>query len=166
MTPQSPSVATADRSALHSTFVIERTLDASPARVFAAFADQAAKARWFVGPERWQSSDHRLDFRVGGIEHLRNKVPDGPTHTFDARYEDIVPDRRIVYTYVMHLDDMRISVSLATLELLPSGAGTHLILTEQDAFLDGADLPIQREQGTRELLDNLEAYLRRASTAA
>ena len=65
----------------------------------------------------------------------------------------------------MHLDDQRISVSLATLELLPAGAGTKLILTEQDAFLDGADLPIQREQGMRALLDNLEAYLKRTSAA-
>jgi hypothetical protein len=37
-----------------------------------------------------------------------------------------------------------------------------LIITEQDAFLDGADLPAERERGTRELLDNLAAELRRA----
>jgi len=46
---------------------------------------------------------------------------------------------------------------------LPAGGGTSLVLTEQDAFLDGADFPSQREQGTRELLDNLEAELRRSS---
>jgi uncharacterized protein YndB with AHSA1/START domain len=150
---------------LHATFVIERTFEAAPAQVFAAFADRAAKASWFVGPDHWQAFDYRLDFRVGRSEHLSNKVPGGPTHTFDARYEDIVPAQRIVYTYEMHLDDRRISVSLATLELLPAGAGTKLILTEQDAFLDGADLPIQREQGMGALLDNLEAYLKRTSTA-
>ena len=39
------------RSTQHATFVIERTYAASPARVFNAFADRAAKARWFVGPD-------------------------------------------------------------------------------------------------------------------
>ncbi len=41
------------RSVHHATFVIERILDATPARVFAAWADPVAKARWFVGPEEW-----------------------------------------------------------------------------------------------------------------
>ena len=36
-----------ERSTEHSTFVVERTYPASPARVFAAWADPAAKARWF-----------------------------------------------------------------------------------------------------------------------
>jgi len=62
----------------------------------------------------------------------------------------------------MHLDEKRISVSLSTIELLPGGAGTRIVMTEQDAFLDGADLPSERERGTHELLDNLAADLRRA----
>ena len=35
-------------------------------------------------------------------------------------------------------------------------------MTERDAFLDGADFPAQREQGTRDLLDNLAAELSRS----
>ena len=59
----------------------------------------------------------------------------------------------------MHLDDKRISVSLATVELKPAGAGTRLIFTEQAVFLDGYDNPAQREEGTRALLDNLDTSL-------
>ena len=55
----------------------------------------------------------------------------------------------------MHLDDTRISVSLATLEFAPDGDGTRLTLTEQGAFLDGYDDDDQRKQGTEWLLDNL-----------
>ena len=40
-------------------------------------------------------------------------------HRFDSLYYDIVPDERIVYSYEMHLDDKRISVSLATIEFAP-----------------------------------------------
>jgi uncharacterized protein YndB with AHSA1/START domain len=113
------------RSTHHATFVIERTHPASPARVFRAFADPRAKARWFVGPDDWESSDHELDFRVGGREHVSSGPKEGPVHTFDARYQDIVPDQRIIYSYDMHLDDKRISVSLATIELKPSGKDGH-----------------------------------------
>jgi uncharacterized protein YndB with AHSA1/START domain len=75
-----------------------------------------------------------------------------------------VPDERIVYTYEMHLDDQRISVSLGTVELKPAEAGTRLVYTEQGAFLDGLDTPAQRKQGTEALLDALGEELRREAT--
>jgi uncharacterized protein YndB with AHSA1/START domain len=162
MTTRSPeSPASTGRSVQHSTFVIYRTFDASPAQVFNAFAEPAVKARWFVGPERWQSSDHSLDFRVGGREHLSSRAPNGVTHIYDAIYQDIVPDRRIVSSYEMHLGEKRISVSLSTLELIAEDGRTRLVMTEQDAFLDGVEVPGDRERGTRELLDNLAAELGR-----
>ena len=71
-----------------------------------------------------------------------------------------MPDRRIVSTYDMHVDEIRISVSLATVEFKPERGGTRMIYTEQGAFLDGHDTPAVREQGTRGLLDTLDAALR------
>jgi uncharacterized protein YndB with AHSA1/START domain len=147
-----------ERSVTHSTFVVERTYEASPARVFAAWADPAAKARWFGGPA---DSGFELDFRVGGRETIRGGADGGPVYVFEARYQDIVPDHRIVYTYDMYLHETRISVSLATVQFSAEGTGTRLTFTEQDAFLDGLDTPDLREQGTGELLDALGAELRR-----
>src|SRR2546429_523910 len=155
-----------ERSVTHATFVVERTYDAPPARVFAAWANPAAKARWFAGPDEWGPGEHELDFRVGGREISRGGPKGGPVHAFDGRYHDIVPDQRIVYTYDMHLDDTRISVSLATVELKPAGTGMRLTFTEQGAFLDGHDTPAQREQGTGALLDALGAELRREPASA
>jgi uncharacterized protein YndB with AHSA1/START domain len=154
------------RSVTHATFVIERAYNASPPRVFAAWANPAAKRRWFAGPDDWDQGEYVLDFRVGGRERAGGGPKGGPVHRYDALYWDIVPNERIVSTYEMHLDDKRISVSLATVELRPEGAGTRLILTEHGAFLDGYDNPEQREQGTRELLDALEAALRGATASA
>ena len=139
------------RSTTHSTFVIERDYDASAARVFAAWADKSAKGQWF-GPSE---GEHQLDFREGGREHLLADVH-GAVYAYDALYEDIVPDERIVFTYNMHRDGKRISVSVTTVELRPAvGDKTRLRYIEQGVFLDGEDTPELREQGTKEILDKL-----------
>jgi len=154
------------RSTHPATFVIERYFAASPAEVFAAWADPNVKALWFVGSDEREKSDHKLDFRVGGRESVSGGPPDGPVHVFNAVYQDIVPNERIVYTYDTHLDKWRVSVSLATVELKLAKSGTRMIFTEQAVFLDGIDSPAAREQVTRDLLDNLDVALRREAVTA
>jgi uncharacterized protein YndB with AHSA1/START domain len=148
-----------DRSVNHATFVVERTYDASPQRVFAAWADPEAKARWFGNPDQGVA-EYELDFQVGGREFNRGTV-EGQEYTYEARYRDIVPDERIVYAYDMHSGERRISVSLGTVHLEPQGDGTRLTYTEQGAYLDGLDTPEQRESGTGALFDALGEYLAR-----
>jgi uncharacterized protein YndB with AHSA1/START domain len=136
-----------DRSVTHSTWTLERTYEAAPGRVFKAFADKDAKSKWFGGGEALQWD---LDFRVGGRE-----VIVGQTYSFEALYQDIVADERIVYSYEMTMNGARISVSLGTVQLEQTGGGTRLTYTEQGAYLDGLDTPEQREHGTNELFDAL-----------
>lgn len=149
------------RSASHATFVIERQYPFPPEKVFAAWADPEAKRRWFACHDDWAPGKHELDFRAGGREHVTTVPPDAVAHIFDAVYFDVVPNERIVYAYEMHLDDRRISVSLATIEFKASGRGTRLVFTEQGTFLDGYDYPAEREEGTRVGLDNLGKELQR-----
>lgn len=149
------------RSTDHATFVIERTYPADPARVFAAWAEQTAKERWF-GP----GEVHRMDFRVGGTEHLQVRAGDGSCYTFDSLYHDIVPGQRILYSYDMHRDATPISVSVTTVEFEPAEDGTRLLYTEQGVFLDGHDNPREREHGTGELLGRLAAALAAAGAGA
>jgi len=154
-----------ERSTVHSTFVIERSYDASPERVFDAWSQEAAKAHWFGPPEK-PPGTYSLDFRVGGREHLAIAAPTpADSYRFDGVYLDIVPGRRIVYCYDMHRGEERISVSLATVEIEPDGAGTRLTLTEQGVFLDELDTPAAREHGTRELMDVLGSYVEGAAGA-
>jgi uncharacterized protein YndB with AHSA1/START domain len=150
-----------DRSVNCATFTIERSYPVSPARVFAAFADAEAKAQWADDPDEPVAVDgeSEFDFRVGGHERFEFTMPDGPTMGYDALYYDIVPNRRIVYCYEMYADGARISVSVATIEFADEGFGTKLSYTEQGAYLDGLDLPENRQGGTEWMLDNLVKLL-------
>lgn len=145
-----------DRSVTHATFVIERSYPADRARVFKAWADPKAKALWFGAPEGDQQLD--LDFRVGGKETNEGSV-NGSFFRYEATYHDIVEDERIVYAYDMYMDDTRLSVSLATVELVADGDGTRLVYTEKGAYLDGHDTPDQRQAGTEQIFDALGAAL-------
>jgi uncharacterized protein YndB with AHSA1/START domain len=142
-----------NRSVTHSTFVLEREYSAPRERVFSAWSDPEAKAKWFG------ASDFELDFRPGGREINRGGPEGGPVFTYEARYQDIVDGERIVYTYDMLMDDTRISVSVVTVEFQSAGDGTCLTYTEQGAFLDGHDTPEQRENGTGTLFDKLREVL-------
>ncbi|HUN79535.1 MAG TPA: SRPBCC family protein [Solirubrobacteraceae bacterium] len=146
------------RSTEHATFTIERLYAAAPERVFAAWAEPAAKEAWF-GPPASPGTERSLDFRVGGRERFLAGGPDGARYTFDALYCDIQPARRIVYAYTMDRDGARISASLATVELEAADGGTRLLFTEQAVYLEGGDTPAMREHGTRELLDRLAGVL-------
>ena len=70
-----------ERSVTHAKFVVERTYDASPARVFAAWADPAAKARWFGQPDEF-------DFTVGGREINRGGPEGGHSQAVDAPHNE------------------------------------------------------------------------------
>jgi uncharacterized protein YndB with AHSA1/START domain len=146
-------------SVVHDTFVIERTYNVPVAQVFGAWADPMLKVRWFAGSADALGAGYELDFRVGGREINRGAPPGGPVYTFESQFRDIVPETRIVYTYEMYADQTRISVSVATVQFRSQGAATQLSLTEQGVFLDGHDTAAQREEGTRSLLNSLDAVL-------
>jgi uncharacterized protein YndB with AHSA1/START domain len=149
------------RSVTHATFELTRSYDAPVARVWRALTDEAAKQQWFAGaPERWRLIERRMDVRVGGTEVLKGRWESGLVTTFTAAYLDVIPNQRLIYSYEMHLDDRKISASLATMQLKQAGDKTILIVTEQGAFLDGYDDAGSREQGTGFLLDALGESLR------
>ena len=149
-----------ERTVSHATFVIERAYEAPPERVFAAWTSPEVKSQWF-GNVAKPDPDYQLDFRVGVRELNKGGPEGGAVYTYDALYQEIVPGQRIAFSYIMDMDQTRISVSVATVEFKPDGSRTRLIYTEQGAYFDGHDKPEFREHGTKELLNNLATYLAR-----
>lgn len=146
----------------HQSFSIQRTFAHKAANVFNAWTDADAKAEWFVGPGNWELIYRSMDFRVGGEEVLQGNY-DGRMEThFTAHYHDIIENQRIVYDYVMKLNQAIHSVSLATVEFLDKGEMTEMIYHEQISFLDGTDGEkgrVSRIHGTEAHFDRFEKFL-------
>ena len=145
-----------DHSVAHGTFVVERTYNHPVEKVWAAWADGKLKSQWFGDKDHPASV---FEFKPGGRESSSGDIPNGPTFNFDVLYQDIVPNSRIVYSYDMHMDGKKISVSLAAIEFWPEAKQTRMKLTEYGLFLDGLDNVAQRKEGTVGLMDQLGAFL-------
>jgi uncharacterized protein YndB with AHSA1/START domain len=145
-----------DRSVTHAKFSLERVYPVPVAQVFAAWADPAAKARWFAPAP---TAEHQLEFRVGGREVVHGGPAGGPVMTFESFYRDIVPGERIVYSSTLSAGEDLATVSVTTVEFTSAGEGTRLLLTEQGTYLDGREEPAWREHGTGDWLDTLGAEL-------
>lgn len=152
-------------SVIHGTFTIERSYAAAPSRGFAAFACAGARSGWDgtgnLEPADCAEETAEFDFRPGGKERFSIRM-DCSTYRYDARYYDIVTDRRIICSYEMYANDARISVPVATVEFAKNGVGTMLTWTEQGTHLNGIDGPrasALRQEVTAGMLDGLARFL-------
>ena len=153
-------------SVIHDTFVIERHFPKPPEKVFAALSEPSKRRRWLAEGDKHEIEEFRSDFRVGGTEVIRSRFkPNAPNPVIgkslsnEHRFQDIVPNRRIVTASVMSLDDKHISASLVTLELLANENGTDLICTHQGSYFEWPDGSKMLAEGWRKLLDRLGAEL-------
>jgi uncharacterized protein YndB with AHSA1/START domain len=158
---------------IHGSFTLPLDLAVPPDRVFAAFAEPSLRKQWFRIPSEPGASHYELEFRIGGHEIAEGALaPSGVREHigYRARFLDIVPDERIVFSYEAILDGRRRWVSLVTVELVPSGlapsGGTHMSRTEQYAFLiytgDGRQ-DIAHLKGSARLQLNGLAYIMNTS---
>jgi len=154
-----------DRSVAHGSFTVEREYPVPPERVWAAHASAQAKQEWFAMPDHefiGATEEFALDFREGGTERLVSRLHDGRKMVLETRFWDVVPNERFVATYDCVVGDRRLSVSLYSVQLIPTDKGTKLITVEDGAFLDGLDSADGRIQGVTYDLDNLGTYLERS----
>jgi uncharacterized protein YndB with AHSA1/START domain len=133
---------------------IRRRIKAAPAAVFAAWTRPERLSLWF--PTR--GSEVLLaeaDARVGGTFRIASRAPDGERFEVGGTYREVVPDRRLVFTWAWHTTPER--ESLVTVDLAPEGDGTVLTLHHEQFFNEAAR--DGHAQGWGQCLDALAALL-------
>jgi uncharacterized protein YndB with AHSA1/START domain len=148
---------------VHDTFVIETSIEAPPADVFAAYADVRAREAW-AAPGGDVLVYDNADFRVGGADVFRCGPKADLKFHGSLWYHDIVENERIVYVELVRLDDQKLSLGLVTLELLAEKDGTRLLSTTQLTSFVGPQMIADSKSGTRAALHNLAAWCSRATS--
>jgi uncharacterized protein YndB with AHSA1/START domain len=138
---------------------IRHFLNASPDRVFDAFADATLVAQWLRPSPDIELTVLALDFRAGGTYRFAYDVPTGQRMVVGGTYRVIERASRIVFSWLIEPPDVHAGIqSEVTVTLVPSGGGTEL--TIRHAKLGGGDAEVRHEQGWRGALDLLDAQLR------
>src|SRR5262249_45250942 len=134
---------------------IRRNFDAPVTAVYAAWTDPQQMKDWMGPSNAVGPSEVTQDFRVGGRYRIVMHAPDGETHRVGGVYREIVPDRRLVYTWAWESTPER--ESLVTVEFRAAGRGTELVLTHE-RFAD-AGARDRHQHGWNTCLDRLSRHL-------
>jgi uncharacterized protein YndB with AHSA1/START domain len=114
-----------------NTIHLHRVLAAKPEKVYRAFLDAAALARW-LPPEGYTCMVHSLDATVGGVFKMSfTNFTNGESHSFGGRYLELVPNERLRYTDVF--DDPNLpGEMIVTVVLKEVSCGTDLTITQEN----------------------------------
>jgi len=149
----------------HGTITVERMLDAPVSRVYAAYADPKERETWGAPSDTAVFTYDEADFRVGGRDLARCGPKDDPRFRVEARYVDIVPERRVVATETVREVERLLATSITTFELRPAGARTHVKVTVQVTSFVGPDMIKHTKAGHTGSLDNMARYVERMKQA-
>ena len=115
---------------MSGTVRLHRVLSAPPERVYRAFLDAAALAKW-LPPNGFTCTVHELDAKVGGRYRMSfTNFSTGNSHAFGGEYEELVPDRRIRYGDRFDNPDLPGEMN-TTIELTAVSVGTDLKIVQE-----------------------------------
>ncbi len=113
-----------------NTIRLHRVLRALPEKVYRAFLDGDAMAKW-LPPHGFTGKVHHLDARVGGTHKMSfTNFTTGQSHSFGGEYLELVPHERIRYTD--KFDDPNLQGELkVTITLKKVSVGTELNILQE-----------------------------------
>jgi uncharacterized protein YndB with AHSA1/START domain len=113
-----------------NTVRLHRVLAAPPEKVYRAFLDADAKARW-LPPDGYTGKVHRIDTRVGGgYEMSFTNFTTGNSHSFRGEYLELRPNERLRYTD--RFDDPNLPGEMhVTVELKAVPVGTDMTIVQE-----------------------------------
>jgi uncharacterized protein YndB with AHSA1/START domain len=113
-----------------NTVCLHRVLRATPEKVFRAFTDPDAMAKW-LPPHGFTGKVHYIDAKVGGTFRMSfTNLSSGQSHAFGGEYLEVVPNERLRYTDKFDDPNMP-SVMVATVTLSPVSCGTDLHVVQE-----------------------------------
>jgi uncharacterized protein YndB with AHSA1/START domain len=129
---------------------LKRRLNAPPAKIYAAWTDPEKIAKWW-GPGQSEVLEAKLDVRVGGRFFLLFRF-EGEEHGVGGEYREVMPDRRLAFTWAWQTTPER--ESFVTITLKPDGDGTILTLLHEQFYDETAAR--NHVRGWKGSLDRLE----------
>ena len=112
------------------TIRLHRVLRCAPERIYRAFLDADAMAKW-LPPHGFTGHVHELDARVGGGHRMTfTNFTTGESHSFGGRYLELVPNERIRYTDAF--DDPNMPGTMQTTVVLQAvSCGTEIHIEQE-----------------------------------
>ncbi len=109
---------------------LHRVIRSTPARVYRAFLDPAAWAKW-LPPHGFTGTVHLLDPQVGGRYRMSfTNLGSGHSHSFGGEYLELVPERTLRYTAVF--DDPNLPDTMqTTVQIRPVSCGVELSIVQE-----------------------------------
>ena len=113
-----------------NTIRLHRVLRAKPERVYRAFIDADAMAKW-LPPNGFTGKVHEMDARVGGAYKMSfTNFTTGASHAFGGKYLELVPNERLRYTD--RFDDPNLPGEMQTTVVLKAvSVGTELSVVQE-----------------------------------
>ena len=109
---------------------IHRVLRAAPQKVYRAFLEPGAMAKW-LPPYGFTCTVHHMDAQVGGTFKMSfQNFTNGQAHSFGGAYLELVPNERLRYTDVFD-DPMLPGEMQVTVVLKPVLCGTELTVVQE-----------------------------------
>jgi uncharacterized protein YndB with AHSA1/START domain len=113
-----------------NTIKLHRVLRAKPERVYRAFLDADAMAKW-LPPHGFTGKVHQMDAKVGGTYKMSfTNFNTGTTHSFGGRFLELVSNERLRYTDAF--DDPNLPGQMQTTVVLRQvSVGTEVDITQE-----------------------------------
>src|SRR5262245_30558969 len=108
---------------------LERTIAATPERVFEAFTQAEKLTRWFARSDEYGCHVHVLEPRAGGRFRIEMRRPDGAS-VVGGTYEEVTRPSRLVFTWTWE-DKPEHLTSRVTVNIEPKGTGTRVVLVHE-----------------------------------
>ena len=113
-----------------NTVRLHRVLRSTPERVYRAFLDGDAMAKW-LPPNGFTGKVHQMDARVGGTYKMSfTNFTSGKSHSFGGEYLELVPNERIRHTDKFDDPNMP-GVMTVTVALKKVLVGTEVNITQE-----------------------------------